>query len=166
MEVMDMPVNEHLNEVYMNTIRNMPSTKQLGFSLIEIMVVVVIIGLLASIVGPKVLNSAGQAREQKAVADFANLATALKMYKLDNYIYPSTEQGIQALITATDISPQPKNFRQGGYMDKLPKDPWGNEYLYLSPGENGDFDIYTYGADGISGGEGESADMGNWEDGQ
>lgn len=140
--------------------------QQKGFSLIEIMVVLVIIGLLASIVGPRVIGQAEDARKKKAIADFANLATALKMYKLDNFIYPSTEQGIEALVTPSDISPTPKNFRQGGYMDKLPKDPWGNYYLYLSPGENGPFDIYTYGADGIAGGEGESADMGNWEDAQ
>ncbi len=139
-------------------------SSQKGFSLIEIMVVLVIIGLLASIVGPRVIGQAEDARKKKAVADFANLATALKMYKLDNFIYPSTEQGLQALVTPSDMAPEPKNFRQGGYMDKLPKDPWGNEYLYLSPGENGPFDIYTYGADGIAGGEGESADMGSWED--
>ncbi|MCK5880605.1 MAG: type II secretion system major pseudopilin GspG [Sinobacterium sp.] len=142
----------------------MKKSSQKGFSLIEIMVVLVIIGLLASIVGPRVIGQAEEARKKKAVADFANLATALKMYKLDNFIYPSTEQGLQGLVTPSDISPSPKNFRQGGYMDKLPKDPWGNEYLYLSPGDNGAFDIYTYGADGIAGGEGESADMGNWED--
>ena len=137
--------------------------KSSGFSLIEIMVVLVIIGLLASIIGPRVIGQAEDARKKKAAADFANISTALKMYKLDNFTYPSTEQGLDALITPSDISPQPRNFREGGYMEKLPKDPWGSAYLYLSPGENGIFDIYTYGADGIAGGEGENQDMGNWE---
>lgn len=138
--------------------------KQQGFSLIEIMVVLVIIGLLASIVGPRVIGQAEEARKKKVQADFSNFATALKLYKLDNFVYPSTEQGLEALVTKTDIPPEPKNFKQGGYMEKLPLDPWGNPYRYLSPGDNGEYDIYTYGADGVAGGEGESADIGNWED--
>ncbi len=135
-----------------------------GFSLIEIMVVLVIIGLLAGIVGPKVIGNAEQARKQKVVADFANFETSLKLYKLDNYVYPSTEQGLDALVSESSIPPVPRNFKKGGYMDKLPKDPWGNEYLYLSPGEHGEYDIYTLGADGAVGGEDEAADMGNWEE--
>jgi general secretion pathway protein G len=137
--------------------------KQSGFSLIEIMVVLVIIGLLASIVGPRVIGQAEEARKKKVTADFANFATALKLYKLDNYSYPSTEQGLDALVTKSDIPPEPKNFKQDGYMERIPLDPWGNPYLYLSPGDNGPFDIYTYGADGVAGGDGENADMGNWE---
>lgn len=137
--------------------------KQSGFSLIEIMVVLVIIGLLAGIVGPRVLSSADEAREKKVRADFANISTSLKLYKLDNFRYPSTEQGLQALVSQTDIAPIPKKFKKGGYMEKLPVDPWGNEYIYVSPGEHGDHDIYTYGADGIAGGEDENADLGSWE---
>lgn len=137
---------------------------QQGFSLIEIMVVLVIIALLAGIVGPRVLGQAEEARKKKAVADFSNFATALKLYKLDNFTYPSTEQGLEALVSKPSIPPEPKNYKADGYMEKLPLDPWGNEYLYLSPGENGAFDIYTYGADGIAGGEGENADIGNWQE--
>lgn len=138
--------------------------KQQGFSLIEIMVVLVIIGLLASIVGPRVIGQAEEARKKKVQADFSNFATSLKLYKLDNFVYPSTEQGLEALVTKSDIPPEPKNFKQGGYMEKLPLDPWGNPYRYLSPGDNGEYDIYTYGADGVAGGEGESADIGNWQE--
>ncbi|CAA0106307.1 Type II secretion system protein G [BD1-7 clade bacterium] len=135
-----------------------------GFSLIEIMVVLVIIGMLAGIVGPRVLGTAEDARKKKVQADFANVETSLKLYKLDNYVYPSTEQGLDALVSETTIEPVPRNFKNGGYMEKLPRDPWGNDYLYLSPGEHGEFDIYTLGADGSIGGEGEAADMGNWEE--
>ncbi|CAA0125883.1 Type II secretion system protein G [BD1-7 clade bacterium] len=135
-----------------------------GFSLIEIMVVLVIIGMLAGIVGPRVLGTAEDARKKKVQADFANIETSLKLYKLDNYVYPSTEQGLDALVSETTIEPVPRNFKNGGYMEKLPRDPWGNDYLYLSPGEHGEYDIYTLGADGSIGGEGEAADMGNWEE--
>ena len=138
--------------------------KAAGFSLIEIMVVMVIIGMLAGIVGPKVLNSASKAKGQKVLADFSNIETALKLYKLDNYIYPSTAQGLEALVSKTDIDPVPKNFKKGGYMDKLPKDPWGEHYIYISPGDHGAVDIYTLGADGATGGEDEAADIGNWEE--
>ena len=104
--------------------------KSAGFSLIEIMVVMVIIGMLAGIVGPKVLNSASKAKGQKVLADFSNIETALKLYKLDNYLYPSTGQGLEALISKTDVDPVPKNFKKGGYMERLPKDPWGENYIY------------------------------------
>jgi general secretion pathway protein G len=130
-----------------------------GFSLIEIMVVLVIIGLLASIIGPRILGTAEDARKKKVLADFANIQTALKLYKLDNYVYPSTEQGLQALVEETTIAPVPKNFKDGGYMEKLPKDPWGNDYIYVSPGDHGDFDIYSLGADG----QGEETLIGNWQ---
>ena len=93
------------------------------------------------------------------LADFANIQTALKLYKLDNYVYPSTEQGLQALVEETTIAPVPKNFKDGGYMEKLPKDPWGNDYIYVSPGDHGDFDIYSLGADG----QGEETLIGNWQ---
>src|SRR6056297_2627429 len=136
---------------------------QRGFSLVEILVVLVIMGLLISIVAPTVLNRADDARIHKAQADFKAIETALKIYRLDNYVYPSTEQGLEALVTPSPIDPAPRNFKEGGYLAELPLDPWGRPYLYLSPGENGEVDIYTLGADGLSGGEDQNADIGNWK---
>ena len=136
--------------------------KQRGFSLIEILVVLVIMGLLISVVAPTVLNSADDARIQKVQADFKAVETALKIYRLDNFVYPSTEQGLVALVEPSTLEPEPRNFKQGGYLQEVPMDPWGREYLYLSPGENGDVDIFSYGADGLPGGEGQNADLGNW----
>lgn len=133
-----------------------------GFSLVEILVVLVIMGLLISVVAPTVLNRADDARIQKVHADFKAIETALKIYRLDNYLYPNTEQSLDALVEASTIDPEPRNFKSGGYLSEIPRDPWGRPYLYLSPGENGDIDIYSLGADGISGGEGQSADIGNW----
>ncbi|GAB5453479.1 MAG: type II secretion system major pseudopilin GspG [Halioglobus sp.] len=135
-----------------------------GFSLVEILVVLVIMGLLISVVAPTVLNQADEARVQKARADFKNIETALKMYKLDNYVYPTTEQGLEALVEPSSLDPQPRNFRQGGYLEETPLDPWGRPYLYLSPGENKEIDIYSLGADGLSGGDGQNADIGNWRE--
>ena len=137
--------------------------RQGGFSLVEILVVLVILGLLVSVVAPTVLNQADDARIKKVYADFANIETALKLYKLDNFVYPSSEQGLEALVTASTLDPEPRNFKQGGYLDRVPVDPWGRTYLYLSPGENGEFDLYSLGADGISGGEGQNIDLGNWD---
>ncbi len=136
--------------------------KQRGFSLIEILVVLVIMGLLISVVAPTVLNSADDARIQKVRADFKAIETALKIYRLDNYLYPSTEQGLVALVEPSSLEPEPRNFKSGGYLSEVPVDPWGREYLYLSPGENGEVDIYSLGADGLPGGDGQNADMGNW----
>jgi len=138
------------------------STRQAGFSLIEILVVLVIMGLLISVVAPTVLNRAGGARVQKVYADFKAIETALKIYRLDNYVYPSTEQGLEALVTPSSMSPEPRNFKAGGYLGEVPMDPWGRPYLYLQPGENGEVDIYSLGADGLSGGEEQNADIGNW----
>ena len=137
--------------------------REAGFSLVEILVVLVILGLLVSVVAPTVLNQADSARVQKVYADFANIESALKLYRLDNYVYPSSEQGLEALITASTLSPEPRNFKRGGYLDRLPRDPWGRVYLYLSPGEHGEFDLYSLGADGISGGEDQNTDLGNWD---
>ena len=137
--------------------------RQSGFSLIEILVVLVIMGLLISVVAPTVLNSADDARIQKAQADFKSIETALKIYRLDNYVYPTTEQGLNALVEPSTLAPEPRNFKRGGYLSELPVDPWGREYLYLSPGEHGEVDIYTLGADGLPGGEGQAADIGNWK---
>ena len=139
--------------------------KQLrGFSLIEILVVLVIMGLLISVVAPTVLNSADDARIQKVQADFKSIETALKIYRLDNYVYPTTEQGLEALITPSTLEPEPRNFKQGGYLAEMPMDPWGRPYLYLSPGEYRDVDLYSLGADGLPGGEGQNADIGNWNE--
>ena len=137
--------------------------RESGFSLVEILVVLVILGLLVSVVAPTVLNQADSARVQKVYADFANIESALKLYRLDNYVYPSSEQGLEALLSASTLSPEPRNFKRGGYLDRLPRDSWGSVYLYLSPGENGEFDLYSLGADGISGGEEQNADLGNWD---
>ena len=136
-----------------------------GFTLVEILVVLVIIGLLVSIIAPNVLDKADAAREQKVQADFKAIATALKIYKLDNFSYPSTEQGLEALVDKSVIDPIPQHWKQNGYLDELPRDPWGRPYLYLSPAEYSDkpFDIYSLGADGVSGGEDESADIGSWQ---
>ncbi|MCR9183810.1 MAG: type II secretion system major pseudopilin GspG [Halieaceae bacterium] len=135
-----------------------------GFSLVEILVVLVIMGLLISVVAPTVLNRADEARIQKVHADFKAIETALKIYRLDNYVYPTTEQGLDALVEASNLDPQPRNFKDGGYLPEVPLDPWGRPYLFLSPGENGEVDIYSLGADGLSGGEGQNADIGNWKE--
>ncbi|MFT4614222.1 MAG: general secretion pathway protein G [Bacteroidia bacterium] len=145
----------------MNVVMNKRSAA--GFSLVEILVVLVIMGLLISVVAPTVLNRADEARIQKAQADFKAIETALKIYRLDNYVYPTTEQGLSALVEKSSIDPEPRNFKGGGYLEEVPFDPWGREYLFLSPGENGEIDIYSLGADGVSGGEGQNGDIGNWK---
>ena len=138
-------------------------THQRGFSLIEIMVVIVIMGLLIGVVGPRVFQNVEKAQIETAKANMANLKTALDSYRLDNYRYPTTEQGLDALIMKPDVDPEPKKWRQ--YMDKLPRDPWDNDYQYISPSDNGKpFDIYTLGADGVRGGEGNDADISFWDD--
>jgi len=134
-----------------------------GFTLVEIMVVVVIIGILGALVVPKLLGRTGEARVTAAKTDIATMMQALKLYKLDNQRYPSTEQGLQALITKPTAGPSANGWKEGGYMEKLPKDPWGNPYQYLSPGIHGEVDIFSTGADGQPGGTGEDADVGSWE---
>ena len=137
-----------------------------GFTLIELMVVVVILGILALYIGPKIMGEPEKAKRVKVKMDIASLETALKMYKLDNGMYPSTEQGLQALVEAPESGVIPKKWRKGGYIEKnkVPKDPWGNEFVYISPGVNGDFDIISYGLDGVPGGEGDdNKDINNWE---
>jgi general secretion pathway protein G len=160
---MDKKLSTNIKEMKYVQTRN----RQFGFSLIEILVVLVIIGLLVSIVAPNVLQRADEARVQKVKADFKNIETALKLYKLDNFNYPTTEQGLKAWVEKPTMDPIPRNWKQGGYVEKLPEDPWGHTYLYLSPPEfgHGDFDIYTLGADGVTGGEDQNADIGNWQDG-
>jgi general secretion pathway protein G len=133
-----------------------------GFTLIEVMVVVVILGILAAIVVPRVMDRPDTARITKAKQDIRAINSALDLYKLDNYDYPSNDQGLAALITKPAGSPEPRNWKAGGYLDRMPKDPWQRDYQYLYPGLNGTIDIYTLGADGQSGGEGMNADIGNW----
>ncbi|WP_312225719.1 type II secretion system major pseudopilin GspG [Stutzerimonas nitrititolerans] len=138
-------------------------TKQKGFTLIEIMVVVVILGILAALVVPQVMNRPDQAKVAVAKGDIKAIGAALDMYKLDNFSYPSTQQGLNALVEKPSGSPQPKNWNRDGYLKRVPKDPWGNDYQYLSPGTQGQFDLYSLGADGKQGGTDLNADIGNWD---
>ena len=133
-----------------------------GFTLIEVMVVVVILGILAAVVIPRIMDRPDTARITKAKQDIRVLEGALNLYKLDNHFYPSTEQGLEALVQEPSGDPEPRNWKQGGYIDRLPVDPWGNPYQYLNPGAHGPIDIYSLGADGQLGGEGVAADIGNW----
>lgn len=137
--------------------------RQSGFTLIEIMVVVVIIGILASVVVPRIMDKPDKARIAKAQNDIQALDSALELYKLDNYTYPTTDQGLQALVSRPTAAPEPPNWKKGGYIKKLRKDPWGNEYLYLNPGVHGEIDIYSLGADAAPGGTGANKDIGNWD---
>ena len=134
---------------------------QAGFTLIELMVVLVIIGVLAALIVPNVLNRADDARVTAARTDVNNLMQALKLYKLDNHRYPAGEQGLQALVAKPTTGPAPVNWRQ--YVEKLPNDPWGRPYQYLNPGIKGEVDVMSFGADGQSGGEGANADIGSWQ---
>ena len=136
-----------------------------GFSLIELMVVVIILGILAMYIGPKLMGRTEQAKEVQTRVQIEGLETALKLYKLDNGFYPTTEQGLQALVERPDAENVSQNWRKGGYLEKgkVPKDPWGNEFIYLSPGIQGDYDITSYGADGVPGGEDEYKDINSWE---
>lgn len=133
-----------------------------GFTLIELMVVLVILGVLAALIAPKLMDRPDEARKVAAKQDIATLVQALKLYRLDNMRYPTTEQTLQALVVKPTLNPVPQNWKAGGYLDRLPKDPWGHAYLYLSPGRNGEIDVLSLGGDGQPGGEGNDADIGNW----
>ncbi|MEP3300192.1 MAG: type II secretion system major pseudopilin GspG [Pseudoruegeria sp.] len=133
-----------------------------GFSLLELMVVVVILSILALVVVPRVIDRPDQARVARVSSDLAVLQSALNLYRLDNFRYPTTEQGLAALASAPTSEPLAPNWANGGYVDRLPKDPWGGEYHYLIPGVHGEFDVFSYGADGVAGGSGTDADIGSW----
>ena len=134
---------------------------QRGFTLIELMVVLVIIGVLAALIVPNVLDRADDARATAAKTDVTNLMQALKLYKLDNQRFPTADQGLQALVTKPGTGPAPGNWKP--YLDKLPSDPWGRAYLYVNPGIKGEVDVLSFGADGQAGGEGKNADIGSWQ---
>ena len=136
--------------------------RQRGFTLLEVMVVVVILGILAALVVPKIISRPDEARAIAARQDIASLMQALKLYRLDNQRYPSTEQGLQALVVRPTSAPLAPNWKGGGYVERLPKDPWGNPYQYLNPGVRGELDIFSLAADGAPGGEGNDADIGSW----
>jgi len=134
-----------------------------GFTLIEVLVVVAILGILAAIVVPRIMDRPDEAKRVAAKADIAAIVQALKLYRLDNGFYPSTDQGLSALVLRPTTPPAPNNWKQGGYLERLPKDPWGSDYQYLSPGVRGEIDVFSLGADRARGGEGSGADIGNWD---
>ena len=136
-----------------------------GFTLIEIMVVIVILALLAALVGPKILGRTDDAKIQTTKTQIRSIESALKLYKLDNGVYPATEQGLNSLVAKPTVGVIPKNYKEGGYLEskQVPKDGWGNDYIYVAPGEHGDYDLSSYGADGVKGGEGKNADISSWD---
>lgn len=133
-----------------------------GFSLLELMVVVVILSILALVIAPRIIDRPDQARVARVQSDLAVIQSAVKLYRLDNFRYPTTEQGLRALVDRPSTEPVPRNWAENGYIDRMPVDPWGNEYQYLSPGVHGEFDVFTLGADGVTGGSGADADLGTW----
>jgi len=145
-------------KVEKNVLRN-----QRGFTLIEIMVVVVILGILAGIVVPKLLDRPDEAKRTKAAVQIKNFEESISLYKLDNGYYPTTEQGLTALVSKPEVGKIPKKYRAGGYIKKVPMDPWGNNYVFLSPGIHNEYDLISFGADGESGGEGKDADINSWD---
>lgn len=137
--------------------------KSAGFTLIEILVVVVILSILAALIVPKIMDRPDEARVVAAKSDIRAIISALKMYRLDNGVYPTTEQGLQALVTKPATGDIPGNWKSSGYLERLPKDPWKHDYQYLNPGLHGEIDIWSLGADGQPGGEGVNADIGSWD---
>lgn len=151
------------NNLVLSSRRKLARAASRGFTLIEIMVVVVIMGILAALVVPKLMGRADDARITAARQDIATLMSALKLYRLDNQRYPTTEQGLQALIAKPSSGPAANGWKAGGYIDKLPNDPWGGQYQYLSPGIKGEVDVFSYGSDGQPGGAANDADIGSWD---
>jgi general secretion pathway protein G len=133
-----------------------------GFTLIEVMVVVVILAILAALIVPKIVGRPDEARIVAARQDINAIMQALKLYRLDNGRYPTTEQGLESLVSRPAIAPLPANWKAGGYVERLPRDPWGKPYQYLNPGVRGEIDVFSFGADGVAGGEGIDADIGSW----
>jgi len=146
-------------ELKLNKIKQLSNA---GFTLIEVMVVIVILGILASFVVPRLIDNPDKARHAKVQQDVRTLESALNLYKLDNFNYPSTDQSLEALAEKPSGTPEPRNWKEGGYIQALPNDAWGNAYQYLNPGVHGSIDVYSFGADGQEGGEGVNADVGNW----
>ncbi|MFP4035137.1 MAG: type II secretion system major pseudopilin GspG [Desulfovermiculus sp.] len=145
---------------------NLDSTnnkKRAGFTLIELMVVIVILGILAGLIVPRLTDKPDKARVVKAKMQIENLTMAVKQFKLDNGFYPSTEQGLKALVEKPGVGESPRDYPEDGYISKIPEDPWGNDYVYVYPGEHEEFDLFSLGADGEQGGEGFNADIGNWD---
>ena len=140
------------------------SVRQAGFTLIEIMVVVVILGILAAMVAPKILSRPDQAKVTVARSDIETISQALELFRLDNGFYPSTDQGLEALVKKPTVAPEPRNWNPEAYLKRMPVDPWGNPYLYLQPGNHGKYDLYSQGADGREGGEELNADVTNWDE--
>ncbi|MGV8897929.1 MAG: type II secretion system major pseudopilin GspG [Burkholderiaceae bacterium] len=152
-----------LNVSNIHSPRRLNAALQRGFTLIEIMVVVVIMGVLAALVVPKLMGRTDEARIVAAKQDISTIMQALKLYRLDNQRYPTTEQGLAALTTRPTSGPTANGWKTGGYLDKVPKDPWGGAYQLLSPGIKGEIDIFSFGADGQPGGAGNDADIGSWD---
>jgi general secretion pathway protein G len=154
-----------MNGERMNNITPFKKIDYSGFTLIELMIVIVILGILAGLLVPRIMGRPDEARQLKAKIQIEGMETALKLYKLDNGMYPDTGQGLQALIEQPETEPFPKKWRKGGYLEKgkLPKDPWGNDFVYLSPGIHDDYSIISYGADGVPGGEDKNMDINSWE---
>lgn len=142
--------------------RSLPTRANRGFTLIEIMIVVVIIGILVGLLAPTIMDRPDQARVVAARNDIQAIMSALKLYRLDNATYPSAEQGLQALMKRPETGNIPRNWKPGGYLERLPKDPWSADYQYLNPGVHGEIDVFSYGRDGKPGGEGYDADIGTW----
>ncbi len=140
----------------------MARLRSTGFTLVEVMVVVIILGILAALVVPNVIGRTDEARVTAAKQDLNTILQALKLYRMDNFRYPTTDQGLAALYAPPQTEPMPRNWKPGGYLERLPKDPWGNGYQYRSPGVHGEVEVFSFGADGKPGGEGGDADIGSW----